>query len=208
MGGNERSVKPSAQPTLVRTQHLPLPAEIAREPGVLPDCGLLLLARRGPAESMRVPLCLAVHGHIADSVRDHEPGRVGGSFRPRRRRQRFTEPLALPVAVAIRRGDGLGKGAGVSWARLAAWSQDPPEGAAPLLMAGRRPEPPLAARRRRPGWLVGDLARASRAHWVRMARSAVARDRSAPSRPVFGCLVMDLTYTCDGPGVYLAGRRR
>jgi hypothetical protein len=25
---------------------------------------------------MRVPLCLAVHGHIADSVRDHEPGRV------------------------------------------------------------------------------------------------------------------------------------
>ncbi len=30
MGGNERSVKPSAQPTLVRTQHLPLPAETAR----------------------------------------------------------------------------------------------------------------------------------------------------------------------------------
>src|SRR5450755_3007236 len=23
---------------------------------------------------MRVPLCPAVHGHIADSVRDHEPG--------------------------------------------------------------------------------------------------------------------------------------
>jgi hypothetical protein len=27
MGGNERSVKPSAQPTLVRTQHLPPPAK-------------------------------------------------------------------------------------------------------------------------------------------------------------------------------------
>jgi hypothetical protein len=26
---------------------------------------------------MRVPLCLAVHGHIADSVRDHEPGSGG-----------------------------------------------------------------------------------------------------------------------------------
>jgi hypothetical protein len=29
---------------------------------------------------MRVPLCLAVHGHMADSVRDHEPGRVAGSL--------------------------------------------------------------------------------------------------------------------------------
>src|SRR5258707_6291042 len=28
-GQRERSVKPSAQPTLVRTQHLPLPGEIA-----------------------------------------------------------------------------------------------------------------------------------------------------------------------------------
>ena len=26
---------------------------------------------------MRVPLCPAVHGHIADSVRDHEPGPGG-----------------------------------------------------------------------------------------------------------------------------------
>jgi hypothetical protein len=33
MGGDGRSVKPSAQPTLVRTQHLPPPAEIARELG-------------------------------------------------------------------------------------------------------------------------------------------------------------------------------
>jgi hypothetical protein len=32
-----------------------------------------------------------------------------------------------------------------------------------LLIAGRRPEPPLAGRRRRPGWLVGDLAQVSRA---------------------------------------------
>ena len=41
MGGNERSVKPSAQPTLVRTQHLPPPAEIAREldfPGLAGCC--------------------------------------------------------------------------------------------------------------------------------------------------------------------------
>jgi hypothetical protein len=33
MGRNGRSVKPSAKPTLVRTQHLPRPAQIARELG-------------------------------------------------------------------------------------------------------------------------------------------------------------------------------
>jgi hypothetical protein len=34
--------------------------------------------------------------------------------------------------------------------------------------------------------------------------------RSAPIQAVPRCPVMDLTYTCDGPGVYLAGllRRR
>jgi hypothetical protein len=41
-GGPQRSwsVKPSAKPTLVRTQHLPLPAKIARELGFpgLADC--------------------------------------------------------------------------------------------------------------------------------------------------------------------------
>jgi len=63
--------------------------------------------------SMWVRLFPAVHGHIADSVRDHEPrqaGRRGRITRPRRRRTRFAGPLALRVTVAIRRGDGLGRG--------------------------------------------------------------------------------------------------
>jgi hypothetical protein len=65
-GQRERSVKPSAQPTLVRTQHLPLPAETARL--------LRILARAGRFFS--VPACVtlercrssycAVHGRIAD----------------------------------------------------------------------------------------------------------------------------------------------
>jgi hypothetical protein len=55
-------------------------AEFWNPAGFSRSRGLLLSARRGPAESMRVPLCLAVHGHIADSVRDHEPGRVAGSL--------------------------------------------------------------------------------------------------------------------------------
>jgi hypothetical protein len=46
---------------------------------------------------MRVRLFPAVHGHIADSVRDHGPGLVahlGGSFGTGKRSERFTEPLA------------------------------------------------------------------------------------------------------------------
>jgi len=46
----ERSVKPSAQPTLVRTQHLPLPAETARL--------LRILARAGRFFS--VPACVTL----------------------------------------------------------------------------------------------------------------------------------------------------
>jgi hypothetical protein len=47
---DERSVKPSAQPTLVRTQHLPLPAETARL--------LRILALAGRFFS--VPACVTV----------------------------------------------------------------------------------------------------------------------------------------------------
>ena len=64
-----RAVKPSAQPTLVRTQHLPPPAKTARS-----------LRKRGPAgRFLLVPPCVIVcrcrasrsnrYGHIADSVR-------------------------------------------------------------------------------------------------------------------------------------------
>jgi len=58
--------------------------------------------------SMGVRLFPAVHGHIADSVRDHEPRRVvavGGSTGPRRRKRRSTERLILSAAVVIRSGE-------------------------------------------------------------------------------------------------------
>jgi hypothetical protein len=62
----QRSVKPSAQPTLVRTQHLPPPAETAR--------WLRILVAGGPFFSVPAcvtlcrcrPLCRGVHGRIAD----------------------------------------------------------------------------------------------------------------------------------------------
>ncbi len=69
LGEERRAVKPSAQPTLVRTQHLPPPAKTARS-----------LRKRGPAgRFLLVPPCVIVcrcrswrsdrYGHMADSVR-------------------------------------------------------------------------------------------------------------------------------------------
>jgi hypothetical protein len=46
VGWDRLTVKPSAKPTLVRTQHLPLPAETARELGIPGFAGLLCLVRR------------------------------------------------------------------------------------------------------------------------------------------------------------------
>ena len=75
-----RSVKPSAQPTLVRTQHLPPPAETAR-----------WLRKRGPAgrfllvpPRIRACHCESMHGsvhvHIADSVRAKLAVRITARF--------------------------------------------------------------------------------------------------------------------------------
>src|SRR5271166_4390970 len=79
-GQRERSVKPSAQPTLVRTQHLPPPAKTARS-----------LRKRGPAgRFLLVPPCVIVcrrrswrsdrYGHIADSVRAEQAVRGTACF--------------------------------------------------------------------------------------------------------------------------------
>jgi hypothetical protein len=79
-GRQERTVKPSAQPTLVRTQHLPLPAKTA--PG---------LRKRGPAARfLLVTSCIRVchrgsmrssgYGHIADSVRAERAVRITARF--------------------------------------------------------------------------------------------------------------------------------
>ena len=129
----ERTVKPSAQPTLVRTQHLPLPAETA-----------LWLRKRDPAgRFVLVTTCISVrhcesmhcdvHGRIAErrscrmTVGRHRrlfhgrprTGRAGGVFRleggaaepgchPRAaaRRSRRSRPGAAGMAVAVDGGAG------------------------------------------------------------------------------------------------------
>src|SRR5690348_10994440 len=62
-GQRERSVKPSAQPTLVRTQHLPPPAKTAP-----------WLRKRGPAgRFLLVTMCISAchYGSMHGSVRVH-----------------------------------------------------------------------------------------------------------------------------------------
>jgi hypothetical protein len=84
-GAEERSVKPSAQPTLVRTQHLPPPAKTAR-----------WLRKRGPVgRSLLVTACISVrhcgsmrssgYGHIADRVRAERAVRITARFADPRR---------------------------------------------------------------------------------------------------------------------------
>jgi hypothetical protein len=86
-----------------------------------------------------------------------------------------------------------------------AWSQ---EGVALILIAGRRREVCWKRAAYATGGSLRHLAQGRGPHWARMARPAVASDRFALSRAGPRRPVMGRTYTCDGPGVYLVGRRR
>jgi hypothetical protein len=127
LGLRERAVKPSAQPTLVRTQHLPPPAKT-----------VLWLRRRGPAArffvSRRVSSCCAVNRRVAVSTDAQRtaPGPSDGRCAPsavsraatdgpRRRRVRL-EAAAEPSVHSVcppadsgcsRLGGGAGKAGGV-----------------------------------------------------------------------------------------------
>ena len=67
-GQRERSVKPSAQPTLVRTQHLPLPAEAARELGIPRYRGPSCVVPWWVIFGQQTSLCGSGYGHIADGI--------------------------------------------------------------------------------------------------------------------------------------------
>ena len=98
-GGGRRSVKPSAQPTLVRTQHLPHPGETAR-----------WLRKRGPAgRFLLVTPCIRVchrgsmrssgYGQIADSVRATSQA-SGKAVEPLKARMRALSPGSAGVLSA------------------------------------------------------------------------------------------------------------
>src|SRR5882724_8089110 len=79
-GQRERSVKPSAQPTLVRTQHLPPPAKTApglRKRGLV---GRFLLVTPCIRVCHRGSMRSSGYGHIADSVRAERAVRITARF--------------------------------------------------------------------------------------------------------------------------------
>ena len=67
--GGERSVKPSAQPTLVRTQHLPPPAETAPWLRKRARGAVFVLVTSRIRVCHCASRCRGVHGRIADVVR-------------------------------------------------------------------------------------------------------------------------------------------
>jgi len=71
----ERFVKPSAQPTLVRTQHLPPPAKTPPWLRILALAGRFFSVPACVTLSRGGPLCCGVHGHIADRRRCCRDGR-------------------------------------------------------------------------------------------------------------------------------------
>src|SRR5579872_5021425 len=60
------TVKPSAQPTLVRTQHLPPPAKTARDRDILPPRGPPCVVSSSVIVGQETPLHHDGYGHIAD----------------------------------------------------------------------------------------------------------------------------------------------
>jgi hypothetical protein len=113
----ERPVKPSAQPTLVRTQHLPPPAETARDLGIL--------ATRGPPSVVSSSVIVGqetaqyhdVYGHIADG------------FGPRGAVHRTACPrfgTAQPVRLPDRHSSGATPGVSPAGAYPLACPPEPP----------------------------------------------------------------------------------
>jgi hypothetical protein len=169
-----------------------------------PASRAVALALRCPATSMGVRLFPAVHGHIADSVRDHEPGPVAHLGRiarageaeadgsPNRLVLHFDGPL-----FSVKSPSGPGKITGGSrvWPTHGPWA--PRAVARTLLISGYRlglTTPGSSPRL--PGLRIA----------CRMQR--LATDQPASSwlvRASFRRPLTDMGCTCGGPFMYLAG---
>jgi hypothetical protein len=164
-----------------------------------------------------------VHGHIADSVRDHEPGRGVGSFPTRRRSKRFTEPLAPGFRRPTVLGEEPARPPDDHW-----WS-DSPALAWPTRSAGSRENPVAGYRGVALDW-GGTVPPGGVALHLRYHAGGVRR-QAAPAGPRVVCRMQrpatdeprppagrcgaaaapvsaDLSLTCDVPAVDLSRTSR
>src|ERR1035438_150122 len=82
MGWDRLTVKQSAKPTLVRTQHLPLPAETARALGIPGLAGRLGVVPPCVMVCRCEPLHSSGYGHMADGIGPEQAvHRTAGSAR-------------------------------------------------------------------------------------------------------------------------------
>jgi hypothetical protein len=72
IGRDRLTVKPSAQPTLVRTQHLPPPAKTARDRGIPGLAGRLAAVPLCVMMCRCAPLHSSGYGHMADGFRPEQ----------------------------------------------------------------------------------------------------------------------------------------
>src|SRR5271166_7045946 len=205
----QRSVKPSAQPTLVRTQHLPPPAKTARS-----------LRKRGPAgRFLLVPPCVIVcrcrawrskrYGHIADSVRAE--GAVRGTAC-------FTDPCpfvplrgypdcssdwsmpCIPVGRVLGRSVRDGRRAGLvrifGRAGCRIGSRRPVEAAAEAVTGCAS-----SAAGRKTGTVPWRATQ--RAGLGRHASGSVMSQGGPPVSPLRDWIRLSRSCTCRGPAVYL-----
>ena len=208
------AVKPSASPTLVRTQDLPPPAKTARS-----------LRKRGPAGRFPlVPPCVIVcrrrssrsnrYGHIADSVRAEGAVRGTACFADPRPFCPVTRAPGLPRLTGacrasrrpvLRRSAPAGRRAGPVRAcgrgRLPDRPASSHHGAAQAVTGARRPPPDRR------------LARA--VPWPAALRAGLDAPRAAVScrRGVPGALPRDWIWlswscACRGPVMYFSWTRR
>ena len=164
---------------------------------------------------MRVRLCPAVHGHIADSVRDHEPG-PGGRIALGEEAEEAVHRTA--GSTVLRWPAVLGEGPARPGSSLVV---DSLAHAQPAGSGGSRGDP---ADLGVSPWTVAELRCLAPWCFIALPRRAAGPCRPAhawpaecsdrprmnrlPARRWFPLTVTDLRCTCGGPAMYLARRHR
>jgi len=183
LGRSERAVKPSAQPTLVRTQHLPPPAQTARDRGILPLLRPSCVVSSCVIVGQQTSLCGSGYGHMADGF-----GAGGAVHRTACFLGRGSHPAGDGLLRLERSPVIPGRPAPVARSARKARAAHP----------DRRAEVPLERAAEAAGGSPRRLVQGGGPHRVRVARPAVTDPLPVGPTPVTG----------NGPSVYLRRTRR